>query len=214
MISDFLLTEDSVFFSTRDYAVFQNQLIQAASRSLKRLASKGIITRITKGLWGNPKHPNFNPLGAVPYLLGNEQGYISFLTALHRHGLISQIPTTIQIATTGHSRRVKTPIGTFELFQLKFEMMRSGVQWAEGKAPYRMASPEKALLDTLYLSTRKNRRFAALPEIETEFDSKKLAVLVRTQIPPGPIKKAIVSRIEKLSVNLPGNKRSFSKFRS
>ena len=46
-------------------------------------------------------HPYFHPLSCVPYLLGKEQGYVSFLTALHLHCVISQIPKTIQIATTG-----------------------------------------------------------------------------------------------------------------
>jgi hypothetical protein len=98
--------------------------------------------------------------------LGKEQGYVSFLTALHLHGVISQIPKSIQIATTGRARSVNSPVGRYEFFQIKPELMTQGVGWSESQLPYLLASAEKALLDTLYLATRKNRRFAHLPELD------------------------------------------------
>jgi len=85
--------------------------IPTASKRLLRLAEKKLLTRITKGLWANTSHPHFHPPACVPYLLGKEQGYVSFLTALHLHGLISQIPKTIQIATTGHARTLNGSVG-------------------------------------------------------------------------------------------------------
>lgn len=62
---------------------------------------RGALTRLTRGVWANTSHPDFHPLVCVPKLLGREQGYVSFLTALHLRGVISQIPRTIQVATTG-----------------------------------------------------------------------------------------------------------------
>lgn len=44
--------------------------------------------------------------------------------------------------------------------------MKQGTQWSDTHLPYLIASAEKALIDSLYLSTRKNRRFARLPEVE------------------------------------------------
>ena len=44
--------------------------------------------------------------------------------------------------------------------------MKQGVEWSETRLPYLIATPEKALLDTLYLATRKNRRFSRLPEVD------------------------------------------------
>jgi len=98
--------------------------------------------------------------------LGKEQGYVSFLTALHLHGVVSQIPKTIQIATTGRARSLDSPVGRYEFFQIKPELMTQGVGWSESRLPYLVASAEKALLDTLYLATRKNRRFARMPELD------------------------------------------------
>ena len=50
--------------------------------------------------------------------------------------------------------------------KIKPELMRQGSDWSETRLPYLMATPEKALVDTLYLSTRKNRRFSSLPEVD------------------------------------------------
>lgn len=102
----------------------------------------------------------------VSRILGNEQGYVSFLTALHLHDVISQIPRAIQVATTGRGRRLETPIATFELFRLSPTLMGDGIEWSETTISYRLATAERALFDTLYLSTRKLLRFRSLPELE------------------------------------------------
>ena len=75
---------------------------------------------------------------------------------------------TIQIATTGHARTLNSPIGQYEFLQIKPELMQQGTVWSDAHLPYLIATAEKALIDTLYLSTRKNRRFARLPEVALE----------------------------------------------
>lgn len=161
-----LNSDDFVIFTTREFANHAGISMSAATKRLSRLSDKEFFTRVTKGVWGNTRHPYFHALSSVPYLLGKEQGYVSFLTALHLHGVLSQIPKTVQVATTGRGRSLDSPIGRFEFFRIKPELMTSGTQWSETRLPYLIASPEKALVDTLYLSTRKNRRFARLPEID------------------------------------------------
>ncbi len=165
---DLFNSEEFVIFTTREFANQGGMTMSAATKRLARLSEKRQLTKITKGIWANVAHPYFHPLSCVPYLLGKEQGYVSFLTALHLHGVLSQIPKTIQIATTGRGRVLDSPVSKFEFFQIKPELMREGADWSESQLPYLIASPEKALLDTLYLSTRKNRRFARLPELDLD----------------------------------------------
>ena len=125
----------------------------------------------------------------MPYLLGKEQGYVSFLSALHQHGQVSQIPKTIQVATTGHARTLDASVGQFEFMQIKPELMKQGTQWSNTRLPYLIATAEKALIDTLYLSTRKNRRFVRLPEVDirhTAFRKREFERLLnQLPIPPG-----------------------------
>ncbi len=168
-----------VFFTSRQYALATDIAIETASRQLHALSQEGAIQQVTRGIWCQTHHPFYSPHGAVPYLLDQEQGYVSFLTALHRHGVISQIPRSIQIATTGRGRRLSSPIGEFELFQMQPSLMREGIEVHSGKLFYTIASPEKALFDTLYLSTRKGRRFLRLPELELDsIDKKKFKLLL------------------------------------
>ncbi|MDA0680974.1 MAG: type IV toxin-antitoxin system AbiEi family antitoxin domain-containing protein [Proteobacteria bacterium] len=189
-----------VIFTTRDYAAASGASMSSASRHLDALAKRGAIVRVTKGIWANTAHPHFHPLACVPYLLGKEQGYVSFLTALHLHGMISQIPRTLQVATTGRPRVLDSPIGKFEFLRIKPELMSDGVDWSDTYQPYLMASAEKALLDTLYISTRKNRRFVSLPELDMDgaFHRRKFDGLLN-QLPYAVrIRSAIASRWQHL----------------
>jgi len=193
-----LNSNEFVVFTTRQYANYSDTTVSAASKYLKRLSYTSSIIQLTRGIWANPSHPYFSPLSCVPVLLGNDQGYVSFLTALHRHGILSQIPSTIQIATTGHSRRLKTPVGVYEFFQLKPKLFRIGVIWNESHVSYRIATAEKALLDTFYIATRKSRRFLRLPELELEsdnFSKRKFKVFLKEIDLPKQIEYAILKRL-------------------
>ena len=179
--------------------------VSAASHRLLRLARKGQIRALTRGLWVKHLHPHFTPMSCVPFLLRSDPGYVSFLSALHRHGLVSQIPARIQIATTGHHRTLRTEVGVFEYFQVHPRMSRGGVEWSSGMSPYRLATPEKALLDTLYLSTRKNRRFSSLPELDlspSNFRHSVFQRILREQVPFPKIQTAIRTRLLGLGIRL------------
>lgn len=198
---DIFNSADFIIFTTRDYANYSRVSMSAASKRLLRLADKKLLTRVTKGLWANTSHPHFHPTACVPYLLGKEQGYVSFLTALHLHGLIAQIPKTVQIATTGHARTLDSPVGRYEFLQLKPDLMKQGTQWSESHLPYLIATAEKALIDTLYLSTRKNRRFARLPEVDithTAFRNREFERLLKQLPIPSRISALMRARWEAL----------------
>ena len=190
---------DNAIFETREFAFLCGSSTSSASRKLARLEAIGVLVRISRGIWCQPAHRDFTPNQAVGLLLGNERGYVSFLSALHIHGAISQIPAAVQIATTGHGRDVASPIGRFEFFQIKPEMMQSGFAMSETQPPYLLASGEKALLDTLYIGTRKGRRFGSLPELDVAvLDLKKLAALFATQKYSSRIASAIGNRLSQV----------------
>ncbi len=128
-----------VIFTTRDIARLAGISLTAASKRLARLsAANASLVQLTRGAWANRAHPYFNVLACVPVLLGSEQGYVSFLSALHLHGAIAPIPANVQVATTGHARSVRTPVGTLFL-QLEPAMLIDGVVWSD--APKPTASP-------------------------------------------------------------------------
>jgi len=167
---DVFNSKDFIVFTTRDYANYANLSVSAASKKLTRLKNNKLLTHITKGVWANTSNPYFHPISCVPCLLGKERGYVSFLTALHLHGLLSQIPKTIQIATTDHNRTLDSTVAHYEFIQVKPELMQQGITWTETPLPYSLATAEKALIDVLYIATRKNRRFVRLPELTLNAD--------------------------------------------
>jgi len=195
MNRSFILSDQSVIFTTRSFAIIHNLSVSAASHQLTRMCSAELLTPISRGIWANTQHPHFSVLSCIPKLLGAEQGYLSFLSALHLHGAISQIPATIQIATTGRGRKLQSTIGTFEFFQIKPELMQQGIEWSESRIPYRVATIEKATFDTLYLATRKGRRFAALPEYDRRvLNEKKFLTSLNQSKLSAQIKGAITKR--------------------
>ncbi len=189
-----------VIFTTRDYATAGGTSMSSASRRLDRLSERKALTRLTKGVWANTAHPHFHPLACVPYLLGKEQGYVSFLSALHLHGVLSQIPRTHQVATTGRPRVLESPVGRFEFLRVKPELMRDGVDWSDTHQPFLIASAEKALLDTLYIATRKSKRFASLPELDLDnaFRRREFERLLKQLAYPVRIRSAMASRWRQL----------------
>lgn len=200
---DVFNNKDFIIFTTRDYANHQKMSMPAASQRLARLKEKKLLTHITKGVWANAGHPYFHPASCVPYLLNNESGYVSFLTALNFRGLLSQIPKTIQVATTGHSRRLDSSVAYYEFIQIKPELMRNHSMWSETQLPYLLATAEKALIDVIYISTRKKRRFIRIPELSLTSDliNKRTFKQLFSQLPLSTrILNAMQLRAEELGV--------------
>ena len=192
------------YFTTREFAFLCDCSLSAASRKLGVLGNNDVIKKVTRSIWAQPVHRDFTVNGAIGYLLGNERGYLSFLSALHIHGAIAQIPTSVQIATTGHGRILMSSIGRFEFFKIKPELMLHGTKSSETSPPYPLAQVEKALLDTLYISSRRSKRFSGLPELDkTIIDNSRLAALIQQQQYPAPIANAVARRLRELSLYLP-----------
>ena len=183
-------------FTTRQFAVLCERRLDVASRQLARLARQGLLLRLSRGVWAQPEHLRFTPAAAVPLLLGNEQGYVSFRSAMHLHGLIAQIPGSIEVATTGHGRRLDTPVGRYQFLRIQPTMMRHGIGTSATEPRYNLATGAKALLDALYIGTRRGRRFASLPEVDMNaVDRTELQRLLEVQARAAPIRGAIERRL-------------------
>ncbi len=186
-------------FSSKEFAVATKMRVDAASRKLSSLAKREVIKKVTRGIWINDKSPEYSVYGLVPYLLGPEQGYLSFLSTLHRHDVISQIPQKIFVATTGHGRSLKSSVATFEFLQLKPKYMQHGINWHSGSVSYGIANAEKSLLDCLYVATRKGRKFQNFPELNfSAIKLNRFNQLVKKHQFPKPILKKIRLQFEAL----------------
>jgi hypothetical protein len=160
------LIPQSPVFSTTDVTGRTGMRLANASRDLRSLHAHGVVTRIRRGLWAVTNHPDFSPYAIVPHLFAQgESGYVSLLSALSLHGMIEQIPHVVHVVTTSQRPALHTPVGTYAFYRIEGTLFG-------GFGPYRrtgnfdIATPEKAVFDTLYFSARKGRRFSFLPEVE------------------------------------------------
>lgn len=147
--------------TTSDAATALGSSIEAASQTLRRLAAAGLVTAVRKGLWALSDSPD--PLQLAEWVTAPYPSYVSLQTALYRRGLIDQIPSMVFVVSLGRSARVLTRVATYSVHHLPPELFDGFVQDASG---IKMAEPEKAIVDVLYLSPARGRLFAAFPELE------------------------------------------------
>lgn len=161
-------------FTTSQTAQFAKVGEDVASRDLGRLASRGLITRITRGIWADTRHPDFSPYAVVPVLIRAPQtaddedagrsGYVSLTSALNLRGMIQQVPRVIHVIVPSQRPVLKTAIGVYEFHKFDRALL-GGAEPFGALGRFDVATSAKALFDTLYVSARRGRRFAALPEL-------------------------------------------------
>lgn len=149
-------------FRTADVMALLNVNKSHASVLLSRLSSSGHLIRLKRGLWAFVE--GSDPLLLSEYLTAPFPSYISLQTALYYHGMISQIPVITYVISTARTTTYETVLGAFSIHHVSASYF-FGYE-SVGEHNVKMATPEKALLDFLYLSPAKSRLFGALPELE------------------------------------------------
>ncbi|EKD51689.1 MAG: Transcriptional regulator protein-like protein [uncultured bacterium] len=159
-----ILVHEQTVFTTREAAERCHTSLASASRGLALLTKRGLLTHVMKSVWAKTSDKTFSAHQVIPHLNHKHQFYLSFTSALSLHGVLSQLPQRVTVASTAHSGMVKTPVGVFEIHQLAPELFQ-GFDW-DSAHQYLLATPEKALVDCLYLSFRKKKQFGYFPEID------------------------------------------------
>jgi predicted transcriptional regulator of viral defense system len=149
-------------FSTNDAATQLDVPNGNASVMLARLAASGQVVRLRRGVWAIKDH--VDPLALPEYLTAPFPAYVSLQSALYLHGMISQIPAVTYAVSLARTRRYSTPLGTVSIHHVQPSFF-FGFEPA-GRTGGRLATPEKALVDFLYLSPARSKLFRALPELE------------------------------------------------
>ncbi len=193
---DVIRNSGSVILSTREFSMLANISSSFASQMLRRLAAKKKLTRLFQGLWADTQNPHFSPYQVVPFLTRPHLAAVSLLSALHLHGMIEQIPQVIYVVSTALTKKVKTPVGDYSIHQISPDFFE-GYEYYPAK-DFLMASPEKALVDCVYLSARKRNRFVTLPEIyfPKNFSRRRAFVWVN-QIAYPRLREAVRGRLDK-----------------
>jgi predicted transcriptional regulator of viral defense system len=184
----------SPVITTDDASVRLRATASAATRILQRLAERGLAKRLRRGLWS--LELELDPLLLPEHLTAPLPAYVSFQSALYHHGMIEQVPRVIYVASLARTRRVTTTIATYSIHQLApaffggYDTTDRGVK---------LATPEKALLDVLYLGAARSRLFAHLPELELprRFSPRECRGWI-ARIPAGYRRTMVARRLDKV----------------
>ena len=192
---------DHPVFTTRQAAAFCRGSLSNTIQALNHLEKQGVIIKIARGIWGFEAGRNkISPYDVISYLLPSHRAYVSFVSALHLHGIIEQIPQSITLASTEHTKTIHTKIGTFFIHRIAPSFFK-GFDWYKGGGSFLIAEPEKALIDCLYLSARKKKQFGHFPELHfsASFSFGKAKGWAR-QIPDARIRSFVLKKLDALKV--------------
>lgn len=156
-------------FTLREISILTGENKPAVGMALLRAKKEGLVERV-KNMWINMvDKPSLSDLAFAIKPLS----YISFESALYKHGILSQSPRgALTIATIQRPERMSTPIG-----EIIFTHISKKIFF--GFDSFHMALPEKAYLDLLYMNIRKGRD--ALSEViyKEELDRKLLSTMLK-----------------------------------
>lgn len=126
------------------------------------------------------------------HLTAPHPSYVSLQSALYRRGMIDQIPEVVYAVSTGRSARIKTSLGAFSVHHIPPELFGGFESLPDSGV--KLALPEKALIDLLYLSGTPLRLFRSLPELELPPRFKTSLAHEWTRRIPSPRLRALVER--------------------
>ena len=123
-------------------------------RQLSRWVTAGRLLQVRRGWYVLP--PAYRKVEPHPFLVANrikKASYVSLQAALSYYGLIPEYVPVVTSVTTGRPETLSTPLGTFQYRHVAPAWFTAHhmVELGGGQSAF-LATPEKALLDLLYLT--------------------------------------------------------------
>lgn len=142
-----LYESSKTVLTTKDIALIWQETNQAnLIAKIKYYAKKGSLIRLTRGVFAKNKEYEIKELATSIYT----PSYISFETVLREAGIIFQYHETIFVAGPYPLiKKIDGHIITFRKLKDSVLYNTTGVKYEKN---YSIATPERAFLDTIYLS--------------------------------------------------------------
>jgi predicted transcriptional regulator of viral defense system len=137
-----------------------------ARNALRRYESRGLVEHISNKVYINRLNQNFSPRELVNIL--RPESYVSLESALVEQGVISQSPAILTCVTTGYPKTFRSLSVTVSYRKLSKTLYWGFEERRTRYNNYKIALPEKALLDWIYLS-RQEGLPTPLDEINLKF---------------------------------------------
>jgi predicted transcriptional regulator of viral defense system len=174
---------------SRDVAALLRVSASNATTILRRLAAEGMIVHLSRGRW--LVNQRIDRLALPELILAPHPAYISLQSALFHHGMIEQIPSVIYAVTPARPRRLQTPMGTISFHHMPPELF-TGFELSTA-SDAKIAAPEKALFDLVYLAPGRSRIFSVLPELSIPRRFQWQRLLEYTDLVKSPGRRAFIA---------------------
>jgi predicted transcriptional regulator of viral defense system len=190
--------------TTSEVATSLSMSTATAVHALERLASAGLVQNVSHGVWHIGPGP-IDFLTVLPVLSRPYPSYMSVWSALFHHGMIEQVPRALYAVTLGRTKTIQAAGTAFEIHHI-CPALFGGHEGMSG-ARSGIATPEKALFDTVYLLASRSAD-VSLPELELPDDFDADAVWVWVELIEGKRLRTIVVRLLRRLVPWSGCQRS------
>ena len=148
-----ILTEEArenCILRTDELARKRQVSVPIVRNALRRYELRGLVERVSTKIYINHLNQQFSPWDLVNIL--RPESYISLESALVEKGVITQSPSVLTCVTPGYPQSFRS-----RSVNITYRKISTDLYWGtEGRATrynkYRIAEPEKALLDWIYLS--------------------------------------------------------------
>lgn len=137
-----------------------------ARNALRRYEARGLVEHISNKIYINKLNQQFSARELVNVL--RPDSYISLESALVDRGIISQSPAVLTCVTIGYPKTFSSRSVTIVYRKVSQELFWGFEEKKTRYNTYRIAEPEKALLDWIYLS-RQEGLPTPLDEINVQF---------------------------------------------
>ncbi|MFH1902588.1 MAG: hypothetical protein ABIK20_00805 [Candidatus Omnitrophota bacterium] len=151
-------------FTTFESILLSGKSSSATTQALNLLQRDGLVFKIYRGIWAEVGNKELSPYAVIPFLFPTHRVYLSFISALHLYGIIEQIPQVITLASTAHTKIIRTKIADFSVHRIAPSFF-NGFDWYQETGSFLIADAEKALVDSLYLSACRKKQFRHFPEL-------------------------------------------------
>ncbi len=131
---------------------FPNDNEQTIKQNLKFWVKKELLERIMKGIYKLKETAIKDEFLLASYL--DESSYISLESALSFYGMIPEFPYSITSVTTQKTKKFRTNYGILSYRKIKPDLFFGFKLITGNNYLYRLATPEKALFDLIYLNQR------------------------------------------------------------
>jgi predicted transcriptional regulator of viral defense system len=149
-----------------DLAKRRNISKTTVRNALSRCGSRGLVEHISRGIYINKLNQQFSSRDLVNVL--RPDSYISLESALVERGITSQRPAVLTCVTTGYPKAFRSRSATIVYRKIAANLFWGFEERLTRYSKYRIAEPEKALLDWIYLN-RQEGLPTSLDEINLDF---------------------------------------------